>query len=59
MLPYWPQLLLFMGAMMLIALYGLTVSGHFPAEFRGETLKGRLRRHRAMGQHCGRRLQPG
>ena len=40
MLPYWPQLLLFMGAMMLIALYGLTVSGHFPAEFRGETLKG-------------------
>ena len=40
MLPYWPQLLLFMGAMMLIVLYGLTVSGHFPAEFRGETLKG-------------------
>ena len=40
MLPYWPQLLLFMGAMMLIALYGLTVSGHFPAEFRDETLKG-------------------
>ena len=40
MLPYWPQLLLFMGAMMLIALYGLTVSSHFPAEFRGETLKG-------------------
>jgi hypothetical protein len=40
MLPYWPQLLLFMGAMMLIALYGLTVSGHFPAEFRGEALKG-------------------
>lgn len=40
MLPYWPQLPLFMGAMMLIALYGLTVSGHFPAEFRGETLKG-------------------
>lgn len=40
MLPYWPQLLLFMGATMLIALYGLTVSGHFPAEFRGETLKG-------------------
>lgn len=40
MLPYWPELLLFMGATMLIALYGLTVSGHFPAEFRGETLKG-------------------
>ena len=40
MLPYWPQLLLFMSAVMLVALYGLTVSGHFPAEFRGETLKG-------------------
>jgi hypothetical protein len=42
MLPYWPQLLLFMSAMMLIALYGLTVSGHFPAEFRSEALKGNL-----------------
>lgn len=41
MLPYWPQLLLFMGAMQFLALYGLTVSGHFPAEFRGATLKGR------------------
>ena len=40
MLPYWPQLLLFMGAVMLIALYGLTASGHFPAEFRSESLKG-------------------
>ncbi len=40
MLQNWPQLLLFMGATMLIALYGLTVSGHFPAEFRSETLKG-------------------
>jgi hypothetical protein len=40
MLPNWPQLLLFMGATMLIALYGLTVSGHFPARFRSEALKG-------------------
>lgn len=40
MLPDWPQLLLFMGAVMLVALYGLAVSGHFPPEFRGETLKG-------------------
>ena len=40
MLPYWPELLLFMGATMLIALYGLTVSGHFPAEFRSDALKG-------------------
>lgn len=40
MVQNWPQLLLFMGATMLIALYGLTVSGHFPAEFRGATLKG-------------------
>jgi hypothetical protein len=41
MLPYWPQLLLFMGAVLLAALYALTASGHFPAEFRGESLKGR------------------
>jgi hypothetical protein len=42
MSPYWPQLLLFMAAVMLVALYGLTVSGHFPAEFRGSALKGTL-----------------
>lgn len=40
MLPYWLQLLLFMGVVLLVALYGLTVSGHFPAEFRGKTLQG-------------------
>lgn len=40
MLPDWPQLLLFMGAVMLVALYGLAVSGHFPPEFRSEALKG-------------------
>ena len=40
MLPYAPQLLLFMGVIMLTALYGLTASGHFPAEFRAETLQG-------------------
>lgn len=36
----WTALLLFTGAVLLIALYGLTVSGHFPAEFRGATLRG-------------------
>jgi hypothetical protein len=40
MLPNWPQLLLFMGATMAIALYGLTVSGHFPAEGRAEAMRG-------------------
>jgi hypothetical protein len=40
MLPYWPQLLLFMGVVLFAALYGLTASGHFPPEFRGERLKG-------------------
>ncbi|MBX9590550.1 MAG: hypothetical protein K2X43_14685 [Hyphomonadaceae bacterium] len=40
MLPYWPQLLLFMSAVMLLALYGLTASGHFPAEVRSQALKG-------------------
>jgi len=32
--------MLFTGATLLIALYGLTVSGHFPAEFRGAALRG-------------------
>jgi len=41
MLPYWPHLLLFMGVVLLTALYGLTASGHFPPEFRGEKVKGR------------------
>ena len=35
----WTALVLFATATLLIALYGLTASGHFPAEFRGETLR--------------------
>ncbi|MCL4766911.1 MAG: hypothetical protein KJZ80_11795 [Hyphomicrobiaceae bacterium] len=38
-LTYWPELLLFMAAVLLVALYGLTVSGHFPIEHRAERLK--------------------
>src|SRR5262245_6352413 len=38
-LPLWPQLVLFAGVVLLMALYGLTVSGHFPAEFRGAAVK--------------------
>lgn len=41
MLPYWPHLLLFMGVVLLTALYGLAASGHFPPEFRSEQVKGR------------------
>ncbi len=37
---YWPELLLFMTAVLLISLYGLTASGHFPIEHRPERLKG-------------------
>jgi hypothetical protein len=40
MLPYWPQLALFASVVLLVSLYGLVVSGHFPAEFRGEQLQG-------------------
>jgi hypothetical protein len=29
-----------MGAVLLLALYGLCLSGHFPAQFRGEKLSG-------------------
>jgi len=36
----WIELALFMSGMGLSALYGLTVSGHFPAEFRADALKG-------------------
>jgi len=36
----WIALVLYSGAALLLALYGLTVSGHFPAEFRGATLRG-------------------
>jgi len=35
----WGELALFMSAVALLALYGLTVSGHFPAEFRATELK--------------------
>jgi hypothetical protein len=35
----WLDLLLFAAAVALLALYGLTVSGHFPAEFRSEQLR--------------------
>jgi hypothetical protein len=32
----WPALGLYMAAVLLLALYGLTASGHFPSEHRGE-----------------------
>jgi hypothetical protein len=38
----WPPLAalsIFMGLVLVLALYGLTVSGHFPAEFRDPSLK--------------------
>jgi hypothetical protein len=35
----WLELLLFMLSVGLLALYGLTFSGHFPAEFRAPELK--------------------
>jgi hypothetical protein len=37
-LPPLPDLIVFMGLILALSLYGLTVSGHFPAEFRGATL---------------------
>ena len=33
------DLALFMVQVLVLALYGLTVSGHFPTEFRGESLR--------------------
>ncbi len=39
MISYLPELLLFMAAILLLALYGLTVSGHFPAEHRAAQLR--------------------
>jgi hypothetical protein len=39
LLPYWPQLVLFAAVVLLLALYGLTASGHFPTEFRGAAVK--------------------
>jgi hypothetical protein len=35
----WLELMLFMLAVGLLALYGLTFSGHFPSEFRAPELK--------------------
>jgi len=35
----WASLLLFTGSVLTAALYGLTASGHFPAEFRAATLQ--------------------
>jgi hypothetical protein len=34
MVPAIPEFAIFMGLVLMTALYGLTVSGHFPAEFR-------------------------
>jgi hypothetical protein len=35
----WIELALFMAGVGFVALYGLTVSGHFPAEFRADNLE--------------------
>jgi hypothetical protein len=35
----WRALALYVAAVLLLALYGLTASGHFPAEHRGEKLR--------------------
>ena len=39
----WVALGLLMGCVLLVAMYGLAASGHFPAEFRAEKL------HRGLG----------
>jgi hypothetical protein len=39
-LPSLQDLALFMAQMLVLGLYGLTVSGHFPAEFRAPSLRG-------------------
>lgn len=38
----WTSLALLVGGILLVALYGLSASGHFPAEFRPPTLQGGL-----------------
>jgi hypothetical protein len=38
-LPPLPQLALFMALVLVLSLYGLTVSGHFPEEHRADSLK--------------------
>ena len=35
----WAELLLFMAGVLLLALYGLAASGHFPREFRATDLR--------------------
>jgi hypothetical protein len=40
MVSSWPALLLFMGAVLCLALYGLAASGQFPADYRADNLKG-------------------
>ena len=40
----WGSLALFMGTILLVALYGLTASGHFPVEFRPAKLQGGMGR---------------
>ncbi len=35
----WAALVLLMGTVLLVALYGLAASGHFPAEYRPEKLQ--------------------
>lgn len=38
-LPSWPAMALFVAQVLVLALYGLTVSGHFPAEHRRPSLR--------------------
>jgi hypothetical protein len=38
-LPPFPQLVLFMALVLVLSLYGLTASGHFPEEHRAAALK--------------------
>ena len=35
----WPALAVFVALVLSVSLYGLTASGHFPSEHRGETLR--------------------
>lgn len=35
----WPALAVFIALVLSVSLYGLSVSGHFPSEHRGETLR--------------------
>jgi hypothetical protein len=38
MLVPWLELIMFMMGVLMLSLYGLTVSGHFPSEFRADDL---------------------